>query len=145
MGQYHIIVNLDKREFIKPWDLNWGAKQKEHTGFAGSAGDAIYLLTQTSPNRGGGDFDLYEGVSGRWAGDRVVVLGDYTEPQEDKDLGFNGEGSLYNRVFQSYTNISETIAPALKDAFAWESDYQAKLHAQAQAWRDHLSALALAE
>ena len=145
MGQYHLVVNLDKQEFLNPWDLNWGAKQKEHTGFAGSAGDAIYLLTMTSPNRGGGDYDQYDGVSGRWAGDRVVVLGDYTEPHEDRDLGYKGEGSLYRRVMDSYENISATVSFALKDAFAWETDYQQKLHDQAQAWRDHLSALALAE
>lgn len=147
MGQYHIIANLDKQEVIVPWDLNWGAKQKEHTGFAGSAGDAIYLLTQTSPNRGGGDYDFYEGVSGRWAGDRVVVLGDYTEPEEDKALGFDlhSQTSLYRKAFDEFENISGIIKPVLEQAFEWQTNYHKSLYAKAQAWDDHLKELALAE
>lgn len=145
MGQYHIIVNLDKQEYFHPHDLGWGLKQKEHTGFAGSAGDAIYLLTQTSPNRGGGDFDFYDGVSGRWTGDRVVVLGDYTEEEEYKGLGFKGEGSQFSSITSFYGNISDILAPVLRKAFKWNIDHYAELYSKAEAWDNHLKELALAE
>jgi hypothetical protein len=142
MGQYHIIVNLDKQEVIDPWEIGWGAKQKEHTGYAGSAGDAIYLLTQTSPNAGGGDFDLYEGISGRWAGDRVVVLGDYTEDSVLESLGLvttSHTGSVekhgWSYIRENYTDISHITKSALDDAFAWETEYQTKLYEDATLWR----------
>jgi len=83
MGQYHVLVNLDKKEIVNPDEIGLGVKQWEQFGdFAGSLADAMYLLCMTSPARGGGDLPR-TAISGRWTGDRVVVLGDYTE---DKDL-----------------------------------------------------------
>jgi hypothetical protein len=78
MGQYHGLFNLDKKEMVFPHELGFGAKQWEHTGFAGSLSDVLYALTAFKVARGGGDFPDDGGVfKGRWHGDRVAVVGDY--------------------------------------------------------------------
>ncbi len=81
MGQYHAIYNLDKQEVVYPHDIGLGAKQREHTGHEASLSDMMYVLTTCSPMRGGGDFvaEVMEDFIGRWAGDRVVVIGDYAD------------------------------------------------------------------
>lgn len=87
MGQYHFTVNLDKREFLNPHKFGEGLKLWEQgwTGFGIQRG--LQMLLACSDGRGGGDFHLeengIENIAGRWAGDRIVVLGDYTE---DDDL-----------------------------------------------------------
>ena len=81
MGQYHSIYNLDKQEVIHPHDIGLGAKQREHTGHEASLSDMLYVLLSCSPMRGGGDFwaEVMKDFIGRWVGDRVVVVGDYSE------------------------------------------------------------------
>jgi hypothetical protein len=81
MGQYHSLYNLDKQEVLHPHDIGLGAKQREHTGHLASLSDMMYILTTCSPMRGGGDFyaEVMKDFIGRWAGDRVVVVGDYSE------------------------------------------------------------------
>lgn len=108
MGQYWVAVNLDKKEFISPHKLGTGAKIGEQLG--SEMGSALIILTAAMrERRGGGDFDLdsnyygpertmqhsgsapvveeYNVVArrtiGRWAGDRVAMVGDYAE---DSDL-----------------------------------------------------------
>lgn len=115
MGQYHMLVNVDKHEMVEPRALGLGAKQWEHQSHpqyttAGSLADAMYILTMTSPARGGGDMPSTD-ISGRWAGDRVMVVGDYTK---DEDLGpeFLG-GLLYTTAYRTYKDIGELV----RDAF----------------------------
>lgn len=115
MGQYHILANLDKREKVEPNSIGLGIKQWEQLGeFNGTLADAMYLLCMTSPARGGGDLPPTK-ISGRWAGDRVVIVGDYTE---DKDLPFVPNAKeLYRIVDSQYTDIGELVAEAFYDAF----------------------------
>lgn len=116
MGQYHKLVNLDKKEYVDPHSIGLGSKQYEQTGCEGSIADAMYLLVMTSPNRGGGDFPLTD-VSGKWAGDRVVVLGDYTE---DEDLPMFTEASrIYGQLYDSgdWEDISNQVREALGRVF----------------------------
>lgn len=112
MGQYHILVNYDKKEVVEPYEIGLGAKQVEQLGaFEGTIADAMYLLVMTSPARGGGDLPLTS-VSGRWAGDRVMIVGDYTE---DSDVpSIPNVSKLYNA---DYLNISNLVAEALQVAF----------------------------
>jgi hypothetical protein len=114
MGQYHILVNVDKKETVVPHGLGLGLKQYEHTGeYNGTLADAMYLLMMTSPARGGGDFPSTN-ISSRWAGDRVLVLGDYTE---DSDVpSIPNVGSLYNES-ESYTDITDLVAEAFGQVF----------------------------
>jgi hypothetical protein len=86
MGQYHLTVNLTKREFISPHELGCGLKLMEQFGTAGGTGGALLLLLGISANgRGGGDPRAEDpnGIIGRWGGDRIAIVGDYAE---DSDL-----------------------------------------------------------
>ena len=125
MGQYHVLVNYDKKEVVEPYGIGLGGKQVEQLGaFKGTIADAMYLLVMTSPARGGGDLPL-TGVSGRWAGDRVMIVGDYTE---DSDVpSIPNVSKLYNG---DYLDISNQVAEALQIAFgrnvresSWHPDY----------------------
>jgi hypothetical protein len=124
MGQYHILVNLDKREFVSPHGLGLGLKQREHNGaFDGTLADALYFLTMTSPDRGGGDYQHTE-ISARWAGDRCVVLGDYTE---DSDIpNYIGAGSLYEQIGENahgeWRDISDEVADELGLVFGFRME-----------------------
>lgn len=79
MGQYWLPVNLDKREFIQPHRLGAGLKLWEQVA-SGMTGKALLVLTAAMPERrGGGDLEP-DPIIGRWAGDRIVIVGDYAEP-----------------------------------------------------------------
>lgn len=89
MGQYHLIANLDKHEFLNPWDMGEVAKLMEWGYGSGTMLTALTILLAVSNGRGGGDYhpneqdeSLSEWV-GRWGGDRIAVVGDYAE---DGDL-----------------------------------------------------------
>ena len=83
MGQYWKTVNLDKREFISPHKLGCGMKLWEQVNNAPGTPVALFILTTAMPEmRGGGDFNQHPAI-GRWAGDRVVTIGDYSV---DSDL-----------------------------------------------------------
>jgi hypothetical protein len=92
MGQYHLPVNIDKREFIYPHLLNNGLKMLEW-GSGGGTTVALTVLLACSHNRGGGDLRINDSrICGRWSGDRIIVLGDYTEP------GDPGTDALYRMI-----------------------------------------------
>jgi hypothetical protein len=55
MGQYHIPVNLDKREFVFPHRLGAGLKLWEQLANHPGTGAALIILTAVSNGRGGGD------------------------------------------------------------------------------------------
>lgn len=83
MGQYHIPVNIDKREFVHPHSMGDGLKAIEQAyGGLGSTQAAVQLLLTCSDNRGGGDFCDETGAAGHWAGDRIIWIGDYTEADD---------------------------------------------------------------
>jgi hypothetical protein len=114
MGQYHSLVNIDKKEIVNPHGLGLGAKQYEHLNLQGSLSDALYLLLMTSPCRGGGDLPATP-MSGYWAGDRVLVYGDYTQ---ESDVPFIAKGE---NPENSYTDITETLAISMEIAFRVKS------------------------
>ena len=98
MGQYFKLVNLDKREVICPWCLDGGAKLWEWA--ANTKGSVLTLLLRKSDEGGGGDYYGYhkgcdEGgaiqcplspIAGRWAGDRIALVGDYDSSNLWKEL-----------------------------------------------------------
>ena len=86
MGQYHVTVNLTKREFLYPHTLGCGLKLLEQVDTVAGIPTALMVLLACSNGRGGGDFTEYDecpNIIGRWAGDRIAVVGDYAE---DSDL-----------------------------------------------------------
>jgi len=91
MGQYHYIVNLDRKEFIHPHHLGDGLKLMEFGNGAGGTMTALAILLAASNGRGGGDLHVDAshpavGRIGSWAGDRIAIVGDYAE---DTDYPWN--------------------------------------------------------
>jgi len=97
MGQYFMAVNLDKKEYVCPWCLGGVAKFWEWC-VNPQAGIFPYLLRKSNES-GGGDIDPDRvKYAGRWAGDRVVLIGDYDS------------SGLYEKVRTEYKNISAETA-----------------------------------
>lgn len=76
MGQYFYIANLDKKEWLNPHTLGMGLKLWEICANRG-AGVLPYLLRKSDEGGGGDQNDPDAKFAGRWAGDRIVVIGDY--------------------------------------------------------------------
>jgi len=114
MGQYHAVVNWEKKEYIMPHNIGLGLKQGEQIGnIHASMGDILFLLLAISNGRGGGDVptDNIEHLLGRWAGDRVFVVGDYTQRGDISIEGLNEE-DLWEQLGSKeseWKDISEEI------------------------------------
>jgi hypothetical protein len=98
MGQYHKVYNIDKKAMINAHGINNGLKLVEQIGHDHSTSTALFLLLANSNGRGGGDVDDHA-LIGAWAGDRIVIQGDYAE-EGDRAFIENTEG---------YLDISEAV------------------------------------
>ena len=102
MGQYWKPVNLTKREFINPHKLGTGIKLLELASSPDLAAALVILLAAMPVRRGGGDFQSNPFI-GRWAGDKVVFVGDYSV---DEDMP--NSPIPFGQVYQlTYGNDSE--------------------------------------
>ena len=96
MGQYHLPVNLDKREYLNPHYLGAGLKHWEQVDNKVMGAAILILIGGVGGRRGGGDLDdsypLAQKIIGRWAGDRIMLVGDY-QADDDAALikGYNPE------------------------------------------------------
>lgn len=80
MGQYYIIANIDRREFIEPHTFCDGAELLEFGDSAGGTMCGLAILLADGNGRGGGDLMTESKVAGSWKGDRIVIAGDYADP-----------------------------------------------------------------
>lgn len=143
MGQYHLPVNIDKREYLYPHKFGNGLKMLEW-GTGGGTVAGLTVLLACSHNRGGGDLHGDVGdIGGRWAGDRIIVLGDYTEPGDpgtdliyqmiDEHPRIGPPDHPYTFVEENFTDISRQVIEHLRqdDYLAADFDenpfYQAML------------------
>lgn len=121
MGQYWLTCNLSKREFLDPHKLGDGLKLWEQLNSVGGVMAALHILLSCSNGRGGGDLAESDGVKpqdpiiGRWAGDRIAVVGDYAE---DGDLPPEFEASeIYDLCRKGkYRDISNLVLPLVEKA-----------------------------
>ncbi len=160
MGQYWMPVNLDKKEYILPHTLGAGLKLWEQLANHPSTGGALVILlaAQREP-RGGGDFDMEENwhgperifpkhnatpgpmpedypslaarTIGRWAGDRIALVGDYAE---DSDLPEEFKASeIFHECREggSYTDITEMVAKVI--------EHELNGHYEGDGWREFVS------
>ena len=79
MGQYYKIVNLDKKQFLHPHKFGDGLKLLEFGGSGEGTMLGLAVLLANSNGRGSGDLHSDNPIIGSWAGDRIVVAGDYAE------------------------------------------------------------------
>jgi len=105
MGQYHEVYNLDKKERIYPHSIDNGLKLYEQVGHIGSTSTALFALLANSNGRGNGDFPEHPMI-GRWAGDRILIQGDY---YSSDDQAAHNESEL-----EAFTDISKDVADMLK-------------------------------
>lgn len=79
MGQYFLIMNLDKEEYLHPHKMGCGLKLWEIC--TNNQIGVLPFLLRKSSSSGGGDYYGVEDSEycGRWAGDRIAVIGDYDE------------------------------------------------------------------
>ena len=87
MGQYFIIVNLRKREYIHPHDLKRGAKLLEI-----SKDPIIYGLMSLLQAKNKEKTALH---LGSWANDKILFIGD------------SEDSSFFKQVVVSFKNISK--------------------------------------
>lgn len=110
MGQYHHVVNLDKRQYLHPHKLGDGLKLMEFGASGGGTMMCLAILLADANGRGGGDFHGEDALVGSWAGDRIVIVGDYGD-----------EGNFYGSAAEG-TSSDETLMSILDDQFEDISD-----------------------
>ena len=160
MGQYYLIVNLTKKQFLYPHCFNDGLKLKEFGCSSQGTMMALAVLLADGNGRGGGDVfsqayreeeERYKNhkrktfpdaqkyndlLIGSWAGDKIVVAGDYGDPYkyltkqeirryeriykntepEDRHRFMKNDTNLFGVASKLYEDISEKILKVLVDA-----------------------------
>jgi hypothetical protein len=132
MGQYHYLVNLDKKQFVHPHQIANGMKIAEQIGWDYSTATVlVMLLASSSKNggRGGGDFRAKHSLIGAWAGDRVAFIGDYAEPsdipgydaalirQQVAAASNSGKTESQGKDVNQWTNISAEVREMMMAEF----------------------------
>lgn len=155
MGQYWIPVNLDKKEYLDPHKLGTGLKLWEQVANHPGTGTALLILCAAQPvMRGGGDLSLDTGrekydelaasIIGRWAGDRIALVGDYAE-QSDLPPEYDAD-QIYGSAFCDDTEIGEILERLQVRAQTATADEQIVIARQVRAllqrWTDISDAVA---
>ncbi len=122
MGQYHLVVNLDRKQFLKPTSLGDGLKLLEF-GDGGATLTALAILLAQDNGRGLGDLRVtmpdtpledwergkcgvkrirtpHAHLVGSWSGDRITIAGDYGDHLLGRDE------NLYDIAQKEYEDIS---------------------------------------
>lgn len=118
MGQYFILVNLDKEEYITSGDIGGASKLSEWCGNL-QAGIIPFLLAQGPDDGILGDGERYlkeretgevqpHPEWGRWAKDRIVLVGDYDESK------------LSYKAREEFENVSETVLKEFNDFMGYD-------------------------
>jgi len=127
MGQYYRVVNLDKKQFLRPHAFGNGAKLMEFGSSAQGTMTALAVLLASGNGRGGGDARSDNSLIGSWAGDRIVITGDYadeglfvtlTEEEVVRWAAKEGESdpnehNLYSVATVLYEDISDRLVALL--------------------------------
>lgn len=130
MGQYHLIVNTDKKQLLTPTRLGDGLKLLEF-GDGGATLTALAILLAQDNGRGLGDLHVampdtplehwekdeynlkrvrtpHAHLVGSWAGDRITIAGDYGDNLPDRDE------NLYYVAQSEYEDISAPMRELVK-------------------------------
>lgn len=88
MGQYYLVVNLDKQQYLHPHRMGDGLKLMEFGSSADGTMMGLAVLLADGNGRGGGDLRSDHPIIGTWAGDRIVIAGDYADDGNHVDPSF---------------------------------------------------------
>jgi hypothetical protein len=120
MGQYHLVANLDKREFLYPHEFGDGFKLMEFGQSSGGTLTGLAILLAASNGRGGGDFfdttTSLEHHPGCWAGDRIAIIGDYFEDGDVPGLTLEDMADLWSDDPKTWTDISLVVSKTMLEA-----------------------------
>jgi len=105
MGQYFRAVNLTKNEYVCPWEIGGLAKLWEWC-VNPQAGIFPFLLRK-STDSGGGDIDKEYETAGRWAGDRIALIGDYDASRLWDELERGGWTDISEQLLKDYNDFIE--------------------------------------
>jgi len=134
MGQYYIIVNLDKKQLILPHKFGDGVKLLEFADSTPGTMTALAVLLADGNGRGGGDLDSNDPIIGSWAGDRIVIAGDYADP--GKFVPKSMKKKLFERNLEEYTQNSPEMRASDRKKCAKAT---ANLHFLAEAFFEDIS------
>ena len=117
MGQYYKVVNTTKGQTLTPHAFGSGAKLMEFSSDGQSVMQALAILLADGNGRGGGDLRSENSLIGSWAGDNIVVAGDYADEGKFVPVK-NRKENLYSYASENFTDISFEVIEALCDD-AW--------------------------
>jgi RNA binding exosome subunit len=121
MGQYYKIVNIKKKQYISPYIFGDGAKLMEFSMSASGVLAGLSILLADGNGRGGGDLHSENDIVGSWAGDNIVIAGDYADSGKFvKEIGQN----LYEVASNEGEDISIKVLDALFDDQYFFSEFR---------------------
>jgi hypothetical protein len=112
MGQYYLIANIDKKEFIYPHKFGDGLKLLEFGADGCGTMTGLAILLADGNNRSGGDLQSNHEIIGSWAGDRIVVAGDYADEGKFTD---DPTINLFDYAQEHYKDVSDAVITAMCD------------------------------
>ena len=112
MGQYYKIVNIKKKQYISPHTFGDGSKLMEFSMSANGVLAGLSILLADGNGRGGGDLNSDNPIVGSWAGDNIVITGDYAD--EGKFVK-DADKNLYSVTNIEGEDISLKVLDALCD------------------------------
>ncbi len=122
MGQYYKVVNTTKGEVMTPHAFGSGAKLMEFSSDRQSIMQGLAILLADGNNRGGGDLRSDNPLVGSWAGDNIVVSGDYAD--EGKFVPKrNHKQNLYRYAEENYKDISYDVIRVLCEDSWWKENF----------------------
>jgi hypothetical protein len=129
MGQYYKVVNTTKGQYLKPHTFGSGAKLMEFSSDGMSIMQGLAILLADGNNRGGGDLYSDNPLIGSWAGDSVIVTGDYADEGKFVPVK-NRKENLYTYASENYEDISQEVICCLCEDRWWKQEYYNQWKAQ---------------
>jgi hypothetical protein len=108
MGQYYYICNLNKKQYLNAHKFGDGLKLMEFGSSGRGTMMALALLLSDGYERMAGQTTII----GSWAGDRIVIAGDYSENAWEKEAK-EERVNLHEYAEEHYTDISIPVRQLL--------------------------------
>ena len=121
MGQYYKIVNIKKKQYITPHTFGDGSKLMEFSMSANGVLAGLAILLADGNGRGGGDLGSENDIVGSWAGDNIVIAGDYAD---DGKFVKDADRNLYHIASIEGEDISLKVLEALFDDSYYFSEFR---------------------
>lgn len=114
MSQYFMVINHSIREYLHPFDI--GENASFFGLIHGITPTILAYLLRKSDSLGYGDIIEDLEFNGRWAGDRIEILGDY----HDQDLFLDIQNDYYNITKEDYAeyNRNASIKPQINRTYS---------------------------